>query len=165
MLQEELLKAGHPTGLMPMDGFHMDNDRLRERGLLARKGAPETFDLDAFAATLDALTRDGEVQVPGFDRAADRTVPGALSISPDLKIVVVEGNYLLFDAPGWRDLARFWDFSAFVSADLAQLRQRLIRRWRNHGLAAAAAEARAEGNDVANARRILDNRLPATMDL
>lgn len=146
-----------------MDGFHMDNDRLRALGLLARKGSPETFDLDAFAATLGRLTRSPDVRVPAFDRASDCTVPEALEISKAESIVVVEGNYLLFDAPGWRELTRFWDFSVFVATDVAELRARLIQRWRDHGLDAQAAAARAQGNDLANAERILTHRLPATI--
>ena len=161
LVQEGLIRGGHPAGLMPMDGFHMDNAQLEDLGLLSRKGAPETFDLPAFSATLKNLTTNPTVLVPGFDRDADRTVPDALTISADQNIVVVEGNYLLFDADGWRDLTRYWDFSAFVSADIAELRDRLVRRWREHGLPMDAAIARAQGNDLANAERILANRLPA----
>ena len=165
LVQRELVAAGHPAGLMPMDGFHMDNERLDELGLFARKGAPETFDLAAFTETLEKLTTSPTVHVPGFDREADRTVPDALTITAEQNIVVVEGNYLLFDAPGWRDLTRFWDFSVFVSTDIERLRDRLIRRWRDHGLDRQAAVARAQGNDLANAERILNNRLPATIEL
>ncbi len=34
--------------VVPMDGFHLDNALLEARGLLARKGAPETFDARGF---------------------------------------------------------------------------------------------------------------------
>ena len=33
---------GTPCGLIPMDGFHLDNAVLEARGLLKRKGAPES---------------------------------------------------------------------------------------------------------------------------
>ena len=48
----ELVGAGIDAVLMPMDGFHLDNRLLEPRGLLPRKGAPETFDFGGFAATL-----------------------------------------------------------------------------------------------------------------
>ena len=43
-LQERLNEQSMPCGLVPMDGFHLDNEILNARGLLSRKGAPETFD-------------------------------------------------------------------------------------------------------------------------
>ena len=36
--------------IIPMDGFHLDNETLTARGLLSVKGAPETFDLAGFRA-------------------------------------------------------------------------------------------------------------------
>ena len=44
-LHEELTRRGEKSAVLPMDGFHMDNGILEERGLLKRKGAPETFDV------------------------------------------------------------------------------------------------------------------------
>ena len=51
------------AALLPMDGFHLDNGLLETRGLLARKGAAETFDLAGFRALL-ARTNKGEPLYP-----------------------------------------------------------------------------------------------------
>ena len=40
------------SAVVPMDGFHFDNAVLEQRGLSARKGAPETFDFAGFEALL-----------------------------------------------------------------------------------------------------------------
>ena len=47
------------AALMPMDGYHFDNAILIERGLLARKGAPQTFDVDGLARDLARLRAGG----------------------------------------------------------------------------------------------------------
>lgn len=162
----ECLEAeGHPAGLLPMDGFHLDNSVLEPRGLLPRKGAPETFDLNGFMELLQRVKAGGAVKVPTFDRDNDRVVPDAEAIAEDKRVIVVEGNYLLYDATGWRDLNALWDFSVFVRTDVEILRQRLIDRWLEQGLNQKAAEARAEGNDLANARAVMERRMPSSLEL
>ena len=93
----------------------------------------------------------GPVACPGFDRAADRTLPGALRIRADTRIVLVEGNYLTLTTAPWSGLARFFDLTVALDLDRAALAARLIRRWRDHGLTEAAARARVAGNDLPNA--------------
>ncbi|AZQ69381.1 nucleoside triphosphate hydrolase [Silicimonas algicola] len=162
-LVSDLRARGCPATLVPMDGFHLENPRLVEMGLLHRKGAPETFDLAGFADLIARLPQEDVVPVPVFDRTRDCTVPGAARVSPNDRVVVIEGNYLLLDEPGWRDLASHWDVSIWIDVPEAVLKRRLVQRWLDHGLDPDAAEARAEGNDMANARRIAAHRLPADM--
>lgn len=151
--------------LVPMDGFHLDNRVLTQMGLLPRKGAPETFDLGGFTRLIAALAGGEAAFAPLFDRAQDLGIAGAIPVPASAELVLVEGNYLLFDEPGWRDLAAFWDFSVWLDVPTETLEQRLITRWRNHGLSEAEARARAEANDLPNARRIQGARLPADLTL
>ena len=149
--------------VVPMDGFHLDNRVLEPRGLLSRKGSPETFDLGGLKRTLAALKGGGEVVFPVFDRARDIAVAGAGVCSPDAAPVMVEGNYLLFDEPGWRDLAPFWDLSIRLDVPIDTLRDRLIQRWLDLGLDMDLATARAQDNDIPNAERIAGAKLPADL--
>ena len=48
-LAEALAGRIDGAAVVPMDGFHLDNAVLRSRGILDRKGAPESFDADGFA--------------------------------------------------------------------------------------------------------------------
>ncbi|MEV8465630.1 nucleoside/nucleotide kinase family protein [Fluviibacterium sp. DFM31] len=154
-------RLGAEAILVPMDGFHLDNRLLEQRSLLPRKGAPETFDAAGFCHAIGRLKTEPSVILPSFDRSRDLSVAGAIEVTPLHRIAVVEGNYLLFDADPWRKLATLWDFSVWTAPDETVLRSRLIARWRDHGLPPDAAEARAEANDLPNARRILASRLPA----
>lgn len=158
-----LTERGVWSEVVPMDGFHLDNRLLKARGLMPRKGAPETFDLGGFARLCHALRADDEVIYPLFDRSRDLAIAGAAHVGQDCSVAVIEGNYLLFDEPGWRDLADLWDVSIRLDVPLADLEARLVQRWLTHGLDQAAAEARARGNDLANAQRIASARLPADL--
>ena len=158
-----LTERGVRSGVVPMDGFHLDNRLLEARGLMPRKGAPETFDLGGFKRLCHALRADDEVIYPLFDRSRDLAIAGAAHVGQDCSVAVIEGNYLLFDEPGWRDLADLWDVSIRLDVPLADLEARLVQRWLTHGLDQAAAEARARGNDLANAQRIASARLPADL--
>lgn len=164
-LVRHLSEAGHGAALLAMDGFHLGNDLLDARGLRARKGAPDTFDLAGFADMLGRVRHGSHVYAPVFDRTLDSALAAQQEITPDARYVVVEGNYLLFDAPGWRDLSEFWDVGVFLEVPERVLQDRLLARWREHGFAENAALEKAEGNDLPNARAVLRHRLDAGIDL
>ncbi len=164
-LAAALDRAGATSQVVPMDGFHLDNRLLSARGLLARKGAPETFDADGFVQLVRRLKEEREVVYPLFDRARDIAIAGAGCVGPDCDVVVVEGNYLLFDADPWRGLAHMWDMSIRIAPPIEVLRDRLVARWIDHGLSAQDALARAQGNDLENAAVIAAKTLPADITL
>lgn len=163
-LAQALELEGRRVQVVPMDGFHLDNRLLEVKGLLHKKGAPETFDLPGFAALLTRLRAGGAVVCPLFDRSRDVAMAGALEVSEACDAVILEGNYLLFDQPGWRDLAPVWDLSIRLQVPQPELRQRLVQRWIDHGLSQNKAEARADGNDMLNARLVADHALPADLN-
>lgn len=150
---------GVSSRLVPMDGFHLDNRLLDAKDLCARKGAPETFDLGGLLRLLPALRHEERVYFPTFDRARDVAVAGAGEIDATVETVIIEGNYLMFDQPGWRDLASHWDGCLFLEASPEVLRDRLMKRWRGYGLDETDARERTDGNDLVNATRILRHRL------
>ena len=152
---EALLSALPDAALLPMDGFHLDNGLLRTRGDLARKGAPWTFDLDGFAATLDRLAADDgrDVLVPVFDRTLEISRGAAREIPASARLILVEGNYLLLDRPGWRDLARHFALTVMLEVPEAALRTRLAARWRD--LPPDQARAKLEANDLPNMDLVL----------
>ncbi|EPX81158.1 AAA family ATPase [Litoreibacter arenae] len=161
-LAEQLAETLPDAAVVPMDGFHLDNDTLAERGLLARKGAPQTFDAQGFVALVRKLREPVAVSYPTFDRSRDCVVPDGGSVAPDCKTVIVEGNYLLLDAVPWDQLRDLWDVSFFLDVPLTALRERLLQRWRDHGYSEADALAKAESNDLPNAQVVLESAKNAT---
>jgi len=91
------------SAVVPMDGFHLADVELARRGLLERKGAPETFDAWGYAALLARLrSRPAHVvMAPGFDRDLEQPLAGAVPVPPSASLVVTEGNYLLLDEDPW----------------------------------------------------------------
>lgn len=164
-LSRRLTQQKCPAMIVPMDGFHLDNAVLEERGLLNRKGAPETFDSDGFVLAIRRLRSGSEVVLPRFDRQRDLSIAGALVVPEDCPVVIVEGNYLLYDRPPWSELSACWDLSARLEVPMPEIRARLIQRWLTHGLSRAAATRRAEINDIPNAQSIISNALPADLTL
>ncbi|MEP2641462.1 nucleoside/nucleotide kinase family protein [Roseobacter sp.] len=156
-----LREAGCTPQVVPMDGFHLDNRILTGLGLLDRKGAPDTFDVAGFARLMAALGDQTPVYYPVFDRTRDIAIAGAGTLDAHCDTVIVEGNYLLLDAPGWADLSAGWDISVRLDVPIDILRQRLVDRWLHEGLAPAAALARAEGNDLKNARLVQEQSVLA----
>jgi pantothenate kinase len=53
----------------------------------------------------------------------------------------------------------------FLPVPLAELERRLIQRWRDHGFAPDAAEAKARGNDIPNAELVLKESAAADFRL
>ena len=160
----ERLRAllGEAAALVPMDGFHLDNAVLSARQLLARKGAPETFDFDGFEATLKRLRAPGaDVVVPLFDRAADLARAGAGIVPASARFVIVEGNYLLLDEEPWTRLAGLFDRTVYLDVPRGELAHRLVQRWIDHGLSEQAARERAFSNDMINVQRVEDRRRAA----
>jgi pantothenate kinase len=151
------------AALLPMDGYHYDDRVLIERGLRARKGAPETFDVLGLTHMLDRLRRneEDEIAVPVFDRDLEISRAGARMIPRSVRTLIVEGNYLLLGQAPWSLLGAMFDMTVFVDAPEDILRQRLVERWRAYGLSAAEIEAKVEGNDLPNGRYVMSNSKPA----
>lgn len=162
---DHLKQTGRKVQLVPMDGFHLDNRILNARGLLARKGAPQTFDAAGFLSMVKRLVEGQEVIAPTFDRSLDISIAGAVEVPADVDLLVLEGNYLLLDQPIWRELKQYWDLSVYLEVPIEELERRLIQRWLDHGLDQQAAEARARGNDLANAQFIIENSLAADVSI
>ncbi len=151
--------------VVPMDGFHLDNAVLEPLGLLPKKGAPETFDVAGFIDIIRACRTTPEVAYPTFDRSADRAVEDGGKVTAEDQTILVEGNYLLLDTPPWSALEAEWDYSIHLDVPIETLRARLITRWLDHGHDLEAATARAEGNDLANARIVHDQSRVADLVL
>lgn len=155
------------AALFPLDGFHFDDAILRARGDLGRKGAPHTFDIAGYRATLTRLRHEtsGPVAIPLFDRSLELSRGSAALIEPSHRIVVTEGNYLLLDDRPWSDLSQDFDMTVFIDCDEHELARRLRARWRFFDLPDDEIERRVTGNDLPNARLVRERSRAADMRL
>lgn len=162
-------QANVPVQALPMDGFHLPNrvlDKVRVqidgREVLLRniKGAPESYDLATLTETMRALYAGASVQWPYYDRKKHDPVPNAIAVN-ESGIIIIEGNYLLLDEPGWRDLRGLADYTIFVESTAAAVVDGIIDRAVRGGRTPADALQHFEFNDQPNIDRVLSNRLPA----
>jgi pantothenate kinase len=151
---------GEQAVLVPMDGFHLHDDILAERGLSDRKGAPETFDVGGYAALLRRLRSEtaDTVFAPAFDRSRELALAAAIAVEPWHRLVVTEGNYLLYDGPGWSSVLPLLDESWFVQADEGVRLARLVQRHVDHGKSPDQAHRWATVSDQANAELVARTR-------
>ena len=150
--------------IISMDGFHLENSILKRLGLLDRKGSPTTFDVPAFIQVMKRLAAyESDVAIPKFDRKKDISIARASIVSTQDKILIVEGNYLLLNDEQWVELQDIWDETVFINPGMDVLEKRLIDRWLSYGMDNESAKNRAFGNDIPNAKNIIENSLPANI--
>ena len=158
-----------PLQALGLDGFHYHQDYILSHTVLRDgaeipmrliKGAPESFDVEKLRRALSAIHSDG-LRWPLYDRQLHDVVEDAIPVCAP--IALIEGNWLLLDAPEWSALPR--DASIFIHADAALLRGRLIERKVRGGFSREEAEAHYLRSDGPNVLRCLSNRLPADWTL
>ena len=162
-LAAELATHLPDAAVLGMDGFHLDNAILKARARLHTKGAPDTFDALGFRSLVQRLKTDATLYVPVFDRSQEITINAAEVIGPEVKTVIVEGNYLLLKSPLWQDLRPHWDLSMALDVPLDQIETRLLARWRDLELAEDEVHSKVYGNDLPNARIVRENSFDADM--
>jgi len=117
--------------LITTDGFLYPNAELQRRGLMDRKGFPESYDRRALIRFLSKVKAGhDEVRAPVYDHLTYDIVPGAEAVVRKPDVLVVEGLNVLQPArPSAHDestvaVSDFFDFSIYVDA-----RTRNVRQW------------------------------------
>lgn len=155
-----------------MDGFHRRQEYLlshtvpvngKDIQMVKIKGAPVTFDLEALRKKTAELTEGNVCTWPRYDRILHNPVEDAITVTSD--IVLLEGNYLLLDLDGWRELSAYADYTISISADEGLLRERLIKRRIATGAEREKAEEFVDFSDMANVRLCLEKTGKADLDL
>jgi type I pantothenate kinase len=138
-LLQTLLTAGpgNPrVDLVTTDGFLLPNAELQARGLLGRKGFPESYDRRALLRFLaDVKSGRGEVTAPLYDHQSYDVVPDGRQVVDRPDILVLEGLNVL-QAGRRADgrapevfLSDFFDFSVYVDAAESDLRRWYVERF------------------------------------
>jgi len=138
-LLRELL-AGWPqhprVELVTTDGFLFPNAELERRGLMQRKGFPESYDRRALLRfVMDVKSGLSEVAAPVYSHLVYDIVPDAQIVVQRPDILIVEGLNVLQPArvrpDGTTGLAvsDFFDFSVYVDADPDDIRRWYVTRF------------------------------------
>lgn len=158
--------------IIGMDGFHRRQEYLlshyverdgEEIPMVEIKGAPITFDLDSLKERIVAISSGDNCGWPTYDRLLHNPVENAQLVEGS--IIFLEGNYLLLDEDGWRDLSKYADYTISVTADEYFLRKRLIDRRIKTGVDEERATQFVDYSDMSNVRLCLERMLPASLQL
>jgi type I pantothenate kinase len=138
-LLRELLSRGpgNPkVDLITTDGFLFPNARLAELGLLDRKGFPESYDRRRLVRfVMDVKSGVPEVTAPVYSHLAYDIIPGEQVVVRQPDILIIEGLNVLQPARRRADgtmglaVSDFFDFSVYVDADEADVKQWYLTRF------------------------------------
>ncbi|MFB9991171.1 nucleoside/nucleotide kinase family protein [Deinococcus oregonensis] len=149
-------RLGTAAVVVPMDGFHLANQELARLGRRNRKGAPDTFDADGYAALLERLRRPSgqTIYAPFFDRSLEESIGSALPVLAATPLIITEGNYLLLDDGDWPRVRAAVDEVWFLEVPDDLRLSRLVRRHEIFGRSPQEAESWVEQVDQRNAQLI-----------
>ena len=164
-LVKDLTLKGHNSSILQMDGFHYDDQILKQKNLLLKKGAPETFDVMGFLNFLFRLQNENEVAIPIFDRSLELSRSSAVIISKETRVVIVEGNYILLKTHPWRELHKFFNSTIMINTKHEILEKRLIERWRNFNIPEEEIKQKVFENDLPNGVNVYKNSILADFNL
>lgn len=121
----------HPqVDIVTTDGFLMSNAELEKRGLLERKGFPESYDQRGLLEFVASLKSGSEAaEAPVYSHEAYDIVPGAKTVIAQPDIVIVEGLNVLQTGDARVMVSDFFDFSVYVDAAEEHIRHWYIERF------------------------------------
>ncbi len=158
--------------IIGMDGFHRRQEYLlshyvmrggEQVAMVDIKGAPVTFDLERLVSGVKKVAAGETCGWPVYDRMLHNPVEDAVRV--DGSIILLEGNYLLLDEDGWRDLSAYADYTVSIRAGEEFLRSRLIDRKMKTGADEEKAVRFVDYSDMPNVRICLEKTKPADLQL
>ena len=127
----------HPNvALVTTDGFLYPNAELERRGLMERKGFPESYDRRALLRfVVDIKSGKDEVVAPVYDHLTYDVIPDQKVHIKHPDIVIIEGLNVLQPARVRDDgrtglaVSDFFDFSVYVDAKTSDIRDWYVSRF------------------------------------
>ncbi len=127
----------HPkVDLVTTDGFLMPNTVLQREGLMNRKGFPESYDLQRILRFMaDIKSGEQDVEAPLYSHLTYDVLPDKTQVVDQPDILIIEGINVLQtgrpprDGRGIPNTSDFFDFSIFIDADEADLKDWYIERF------------------------------------
>ncbi|MDY3025092.1 type I pantothenate kinase [Streptococcus pluranimalium] len=132
-LLQLLLSRSHPDArveLVTTDGFLYPNQQLVEKGILNRKGFPESYDMPKLLNFLDAIKTNGTANIPIYSHEIYDIVPDQLQTIEAPDFLIVEGINV-FQNPQNEHLymTDYFDFSIYIDASVEHIESWYLERF------------------------------------
>lgn len=122
--------------LITTDGFLYPNAELEKRGMMHRKGFPESYDRRRLLRFVSEVKSGApEVRAPWYSHLTYDIVPGREIVVRSPQVLIVEGLNVLAPALARQDgtaglaLSDFFDFSVYVDARTSDIEEWYISRF------------------------------------
>ncbi len=118
--------------LVTTDGFLYPNAELERRGIMHRKGFPESYDRRALVKFLiDVKSGAAEARAPFYSHVRYDIMPDAQVVVRRPDVVIVEGLNVLQPPPSPNEVAvsDLFDFSVYIDADADHISQWFVSRF------------------------------------
>lgn len=121
----------HPhVDLVTTDGFLLPKAELIRRGMMSRKGFPESYDRRSLLRFIsDVKSGAAEVRAPVYSHLAYDIVPGETQAVRTPDILIVEGLNVLQSGHGLM-ISDLFDFSIYVDAHTEDIARWYVERFR-----------------------------------
>lgn len=129
-----MLERAYPqyvVGQMTTDGFLYPSKVLKDKGLMDKKGFPETYDMEKLIRFLsDVKTSNGPVKYPLYSHNIYDIIPNQYEQIDQPDILIVEGiNVLQLPQNANIYVSDFFDFSIFIDAKANDIEQWFLKRF------------------------------------
>jgi type I pantothenate kinase len=122
----------HPqVDLVTTDGFLYPNRVLDERGIMNRKGFPESYDTRALLRVLREIkSGHAHVEAPVYSHVVYDIVDGERTVVSRPDIVILEGlNVLQSGTDSTEFVSDYFDFSIYIDADESDIEHWYVERF------------------------------------
>lgn len=121
----------HPVvELVTTDGFLFPNSELKERGIMERKGFPESYDRFALLEFVSRAKSGHEhLEIPVYSHIRYDIVPGETRVINRPDILILEGLNVLQAGDSGAFVSDYFDFSIFVDAEIEDIKSWYVERF------------------------------------
>jgi len=135
LLQSMARQADLPFALEPItiDAYHFPNQFLLShfsegKQLKDVKGRFDTYDAKALAEDLKAFSAGETVSFPTYSRKLHDPVKNSIVLAAKEALLIVEGQWLLFDRAGWEEVGPRLDYAIFIESDPMRAKGPVLKR-------------------------------------
>ena len=132
-LLQLLLQRTFPKTKVDMvttDGFLFPNQVLIDKGILNRKGFPESYDMPLLLNFLDTIKNSGDVNIPVYSHEIYDIVPGLTQEISQPNFLIIEGINVFQNPINQRlYMSDYFDFSIYIDADIKNIKTWYLERF------------------------------------
>ena len=132
-LLQLLLQRTFPKTKVDMvttDGFLFPNQVLIDKGILNRKGFPESYDMPLLLNFLDTVKNGGDVNIPVYSHEIYDIVPGLTQEISQPNFLIIEGINVFQNPINQRlYMSDYFDFSIYIDADVKNIKTWYLERF------------------------------------